>query len=402
VLSWLEHGVGSITELVRPYADAVPAMPIWRAGLAASLAASGRRAEARLEYDRLAADGFATLPRDNLWLAAMVLLTETVAALELPAGAAAIYAELSPFAGRNVVLPTAAFLGPVELWLGVLARVEGRAAKALEHLAAARASATSNGARTSLERIEQEEAAVRGMRLAAPESAATAGAGAGAAVLAAPPPVREPADGPAVTVLRRQGDVWLIDLPGAGPLHINDGRGVRLLALLLARPGQEIHSLELVAAVGSSMPPGAAPARARDSESVARRGPQGGSGPALDAAAKRAYRARLAALDREIADAERRGDEALARKLGDERAAVANELDRALGLGGRDRETGSDAERARVNVTRAIRAAIRRVGSYDARLGAELAAAVRTGAYCVYTPDPRRPRRWRVEDAGGR
>jgi non-specific serine/threonine protein kinase len=242
------------------------------------------------------------------------------------------------------------------------------------------------------------------MRLAAPESAAAAGAGAGAgaAVLASPPPARGPAGGTAVTVLRRQGDVWLIDLPGGGPLHINDGRGVRLLALLLARPGQEIHSLELVAAVDRSMPPGAASARARGSESRPRRGAQGGSGPALDAAAKRAYRARLAALDREIADAERRGDGALARKLGDERAAVANELDRAVGLGGRDREIGSDAERARVNVTRAIRAAIRRVASYDARLGAELGAGVRTGAYCVYTPDPRRPRRWRVEDGGGR
>jgi hypothetical protein len=387
VLSWQEHGVGSIVEHVRAYADGVPAMPVWRAGLAAALAASGRAAEARLEYDRLAADGFAALPRDNLWLTAMVLLTETVAALELPAGAAAIYAELSPFAGRNVVLPTAAFLGPVELWLGVLARVEGRGAKTLEHLAAARASATRNGARTSLDRIAREEAQVRGTRRSAPAPAREVS--------------REPANGTAVTVMRRIGDVWMIDLPG-GPLHISDGRGVRLLALLLTRPGQEIHSLELVAAVDRSSPPGAAPPRDRANEPRARRGPQGGTGPALDAAAKRAYRARIAALDEAIADAERRGDEARATQAREERAAVAHELDRAVGFGGRDRESGSDAERARVNVTRAIRGAIRRVASYDPRLGAELGAAVRTGAYCVYEPDPRRPRRWRVEDGDAR
>jgi hypothetical protein len=45
-----------------------------------------------------------------------------------------------------------------------------------------------------------------------------------------------------------------------------------------------------------------------------------------------------------------------------------------------------------------VRAAIKRVGGYDPALGAELAAAVRTGAFCAYEPDPRRPRRWRVED----
>jgi hypothetical protein len=411
VFSWLEHGVGSIIDDVRPYADAVPAMPIWRAGLAASLAASGRRAEARLEYDRLAADDFAALPRDNLWLTAMVLLTETVAALELPAGAAAIYAQLSPFTGRNVVLPTAAFLGPVELWLGILARVEGQGAKALEHLAAARLSATRNGARTSLARIEQEEAAARCASAVAPESAAAVRAGARAALPGAAsgasgaPAARDGANGTAVTVLRRQGEVWLIDLPSGGPLHISDGRGVRLLALLLARPGQEIHSLELVAAIDrGTPPPDVAPPRARGPRARPSRRAQAGTGPALDAEANRAYRARVAALDGEIADAERRGDEALARKLGDERAVVANELDRAIGLGERDRDrrSGSDAERARVNVTRAIRAAIRRVATYDARLGAELGAAVRTGAYCMYTPDPRRPRCWRVEDGGDR
>jgi non-specific serine/threonine protein kinase len=70
-------------------------------------------------------------------------------------------------------------------------------------------------------------------------------------------------------------------------------------------------------------------------------------------------------------------------------------------MGGRDRESGSHAERARVNVTRAIRSAIKRIAGYDAELGAELEAAVRTGAYCAYEPDPRRARRWRIEDGGG-
>ena len=388
VLAWQRHGAASILEHVRVYADNMPAMPCWRAGLAAALAATGRAAEARLEYDRLAADGFAALPRDNLWLAAMALLTETVAGLEASVGAAAVYAELAPFAGRNIVLPTSAFLGPVDMWLGILARVEGRRAMALEHLAAARAAATRNGDRTSLERIEREEAALE--RAAQPVAP-----GAAAADVADLADAEEAAPAEGVTTMRRLGDIWMIEVDGR-VLHISDGRGVRLLALLLASPGHEIHCLELVAAVDRMAPPGGAPRH----EGGVRFVSQGGAGPALDAEAKRAYRGRIRALEAEIAEARHRGDTTRAARAGSERDAVAQELDRAVGLGGRDRETGSHAERARVNVTRAIRAAIRRIGGYDPQLGQELASAVRTGAFCAYEPDTRTPRSWRIEDAG--
>jgi hypothetical protein len=348
VLKWTQEGAAAIGDQVRAYADGTRAMPVWRAGLAASLAACGRVEEARLEYDRLAADGFASLPRDNLWLAAMALLTETVTSLELRGGAAAVYAELAPFAGRNIVLPTSAFLGPADLWLGILARVQGRHAKALEHLAAARTSATRNGARTSLLRIAVEQAAVLledggpAERRQAAELLDHTAAGCEdiglnvmlariaplQARLAAVPAPAAPAaaDGELVTTLRRIGDVWMID-DGSGPLHISDGRGVRLLALLLGRPGGELHSLDLAAAVDARCG-----TRSR------------AGGPAA---------------------------------------------------------SGPQAERARVNVTRAIRSAIKRISDYDPVLGAELEAAVRTGACCVYEPDPDRPRRWRIEDPGG-
>ena len=53
----------------------------------------------------------------------------------------------------------------------------------------------------------------------------------------------------------------------------------------------------------------------------------------------------------------------------DELGFLARELAGAVGLGGRDRKTGSDAERARVNVTRAIRTALKRVSDHDPVLG---------------------------------
>jgi hypothetical protein len=76
---------------------------------------------------------------------------------------------------------------------------------------------------------------------------------------------------------------------------------------------------------------------------------------------------------------------------------IAQELSSAVGLGGRDRRAASAAERARVNVTRALKREIRRIGDEDVRLGRELSTTVRTGTFCAYEPDPRRPIEWRVD-----
>ena len=74
------------------------------------------------------------------------------------------------------------------------------------------------------------------------------------------------------------------------------------------------------------------------------------------------------------------------------------ELARAVGLGGRDRKAASTAERARLNVTRALRSAIRNIAEVVPPLGRHLDAAVRTGVFCCYERPPgsgilwRRPR----------
>ena len=73
------------------------------------------------------------------------------------------------------------------------------------------------------------------------------------------------------------------------------------------------------------------------------------------------------------------------------------ELARAVGLGGRDRRAASHAERARLNATRAIRAAMAHLARADPALGAHLSSTIRTGRYCSYTPDPRAPITWAPE-----
>jgi uncharacterized iron-regulated membrane protein len=77
-----------------------------------------------------------------------------------------------------------------------------------------------------------------------------------------------------------------------------------------------------------------------------------------------------------------------------QREFLVQELARAVGLGGRDRRAASHAERARLNATRAIRAAMANLARANPALGRHLVATIRTGRYCSYTLDPRAPLVW--------
>lgn len=67
---------------------------------------------------------------------------------------------------------------------------------------------------------------------------------------------------------------------------------------------------------------------------------------------------------------------------------IAHELARAVGLGGRDRPTASQAERARQNVGRALHKAVRQIAAALPELGAHLERTIHTGAFCSCRPDP--------------
>jgi hypothetical protein len=68
--------------------------------------------------------------------------------------------------------------------------------------------------------------------------------------------------------------------------------------------------------------------------------------------------------------------------------AITEQLAAAVGLGGRDRRAASEAERARVSVTKALKSAIRRIAAQDTELGEHLAHSVKTGTFVAYDPDP--------------
>ena len=59
-----------------------------------------------------------------------------------------------------------------------------------------------------------------------------------------------------------------------------------------------------------------------------------------------------------------------------------------------DLAAGSDSERARQSVTRAIKGAIERIGAVHPTLGEHLRSTVRIGVLSAYVPDPRAPIVW--------
>jgi hypothetical protein len=163
-----------------------------------------------------------------------------------------------------------------------------------------------------------------------------------------------------------EGEVYTIASP-RGLLRFKASRGMQYLARLVAEPGVEIHVLDLV---GSS-------------EGVDR----GDAGELLDPAALRAYRARLEALRDAAEDAEARGDVDRAERARDEMEAIAAELSRGTGLGGKARRTDSAVDRARSAVQRRIKDAVDRIAEQDAQLGDWVRARVRTGNHCSFRAD---------------
>ena len=175
--------------------------------------------------------------------------------------------------------------------------------------------------------------------------------------------------------LRRDGPDWLL-AAGDERARLRDRRGVAYLRALLAAPGREITALDLIAG-GAGLTAAAAE-------------------PVLDTAARDAYRRRLAALDDVLDAADAAGDSARAQQAATERDALLAELRRATGLGGRDRGVSGADERARVNVTRTLRATLDRITGAAPRAGTHLRASIHTGRACRYQPAPGGPRRWRV------
>jgi len=119
------------------------------------------------------------------------------------------------------------------------------------------------------------------------------------------------------------------------------------------------------------------------------------SGAVLDTEARTAYKRRLEELGEELEEARTFNDLERAGRIEGEISFLGSELARGVGLGGRGRKSASQVERARLSVTRAIRAAVRNIARNSRSLGSYLDTTIKTGTFCSYTPDPRPVVNWK-------
>ena len=290
----------------------------------------GRLAEARAGLDRVVAG---TVPRDGEWLPKYVQVSVAAVLAGHRTAAELAYQRLKPYAGQCAVEGIlAGSWGSVAAHLGLLARYLDRAEEADAYFARA-----------------AELDAAAGAALAARTREWAGGGGA--------------PDGDAR--FRLDGEVWTLRYAGR-TVRLRDSKGLRDLAVLLARPDEQTHVSELTRAAGF---------------------PGSDAGPVADRRALAAYRAQLRRIDAELDSVDAGTDEAAT--LDREREALLAELSATTGLGGRPRVAGSPTERMRKAVTYRIRHAIARVADAHPELRRHLRASVHTGTWCSYTPEHR-------------
>lgn len=419
----LRREQGRLDEIVRALERAVddyPAYPVLRYVIADVLVLLDRRSDARVAFDELAVEGF-PLYLEMQWLFSMSLAAEVCGSLNDVERASTLYDLLKPYARHNSTLPPELCRGSVSRELGILAATMSRWTAALRHFEDALEMNSTMGARPwvahtqhdyarmlwerdepgdrelAVERLNEASEICRDIGMVALDDKIVSllkGEGVpseavGGGVGHPSPDLVHRAD-----VFRRQGEYWSIRF-GNDSFRLKDSKGLRYLARLLAEPGREFLAFDLATAglgLGSSRPPGVGAERGGPDF----RASQGRTDAVLDARSKTAFRRRLEELQDGLEEAERWGDAERAARAREEMDLLARELGTAVGLGGRDRRAPSDAERARVNVTKAIKSAVARVDRHSPALANHLSRTIRTGTFCSYVPDPRFPGTWQT------
>ena len=397
----------------RFFAERFADTPTPHSTLALLYAELDRRDEARRAFERVATDNFDRLQHEYR-VGILPYLAEVCTYLGDAPRAGRLYELLAPYANRNVPFGAAVGFGSGSSYLALLAATTQRWDLAEEHFEHAiehnrqmqglpwlartqyaYASMLLKGApaRSDVSKAEglldeardiarklnmarlthQIEQLASDRRTGAPANPGTATPQHPSTP--APPNLKTPASA-SRTVFQLQGDFWCVG-DEASPLYVKDSKGTRYLAHLLRHPGREFHATDL--AVLDT------PEDAGSIESSDRRVEM----PALDRRAKEEYKRQLAGLRDQLDEATNFNDVARAGRLQEEIDFITLELARALGLHGRDRNAGSSSERARLNVTRAIRSVIRRIAVDNPMLGRYLETTIHTGAFCSFTPDPR-------------
>jgi tetratricopeptide (TPR) repeat protein len=328
---------GAVERLVQHY----PALLAWRAALAFLYCETGRFDPARRQLERLAANDFDDLPHDANWLPTIALLAEVAVALADRPRAARLYALLRPYSGRVIMIITGVTCrGAVDHYLGILATLLGEWDAGAAHFEAALALHTRMHAWPWLAHTQHAYA----------------------------------------TMLRTRGG----DARRAADLTDQALQAAEALGMpRLGRLARE-----------QITPPAAAPPAAGESRTQ-REAPVDGS----TAIFRRengywtiSFEGRVVRLK------DTKGLHGLAVLLQHPaQEFAATDLVGMLGepKAMRGKPTAApDPEQARINVTKVIALAVRKIAAEHAVLGHYLSTTISTGRLCSYRPDPRAPIAW--------
>jgi hypothetical protein len=326
--------------------EAASAPPVTAGPRAVAAAQRGNREKARVLLRQWRSAPARDPSGDSEWLPESAQLAEVAVLVGARDEAEVLYGQLQPYAHLFCVEGIgAAVTGSVAWYLALLAGFLGHDADARAFEAEARAA--------------HQRAGLVG----------------DPPLLAAPQPGQEAAPTAAASAagsLVHEGLTWAASYAGR-TVRLRDSKGLRDIAVLLARPEQDVHCLELIGGTDVGAEPG----------------------PAIDQQARRAYERRIRDLQEEVDDALVANDPIRAERAEAELDAIVQQLTEAFGLSGRGRATGSATERARSAVGWRVRAALRHAAEMHPELGRHLKHAVRTGTWCSYRPET--PVRWDVD-----
>jgi tetratricopeptide (TPR) repeat protein len=189
-------------------------------------------------------------------------------------------------------------------------------------------------------------------------------------------------DGTFPPIFRKEGEYWKTAYEG-GSANVRERGGMRFIAMLLGRPGENIPAVEMFAAIAAGDVSGLG------QDGLTPAGDLGDAGEKFDARALSEYRRRLTEVESEIEAAEASHDSGALARARAEREMLSQEIASGTGLYGGLRRAASHHERARVNVTRQIKSAIDAIQKVNLPLGRHLANSIYTGSSCRYAPADR-------------
>jgi ATP/maltotriose-dependent transcriptional regulator MalT len=140
--------LAEVLPVLRQFVAGQAESAIWRPGLALLYMELDLRSQAQAEFESLAAEIFAAIPRSALWPTSMAFMAEVCAYLNDAERAITLYRLLLPYAGRNLATGNnAPCFGAADRLLGLLAETRGEREDAQRHFEAALAMNLRTGGR---------------------------------------------------------------------------------------------------------------------------------------------------------------------------------------------------------------------------------------------------------------